>query len=91
MRNAVSRRRCVIVAASTSSSSKISESGRKVIVVPTASSLAIFPTISMSPVGSPRSNSCRWILPSRRTSATSRSESALTTETPTPCRPPETL
>src|SRR5947208_16017707 len=31
-----------------------------------------------------RSNSCRWIFPSRRTSATSRSESAFTTETPTP-------
>ncbi len=80
-----------MVAASTSSSSKISESGRKVIVVPVGSSFAIAPTTSTSPRGAPRSNSWRCTLPSRRTSAARRSESALTTETPTPCSPPDTL
>src|SRR4051812_8272379 len=40
VRNAVSRSRCVSVSAFMSSSSKISESGRKLIVVPVASSVA---------------------------------------------------
>ena len=47
--------------------------------------------VGVSVVGSPRANSCRYTFPSRRTSATSHSESALTTDTPTPCNPPETL
>ena len=41
--------------------------------------------------GVPRSNSCVQTKPSRPTSTLSVSLSALTTETPTPCRPPETL
>ena len=49
------------------------------------------PTTCMSPCGAPRANSCRYTFPSRSTSQTSHSESALTTEIPTPCRPPETL
>ena len=60
------------------------------MVVPD-SSFPDTPIVCMSVVGSPRANSCRYTFPSRRTSATSHSESAFTTETPTPCRPPETL
>ena len=41
--------------------------------------------------GTPRSNVCRWTTPAWYTSTVSCSESALTHETPTPCRPPETL
>ena len=90
VRNAVSRSRCVTVAASMSISSKISVSGMNEIVVPVSSGAAS-PTISMSPCGTPRANSWRYVLPSRRTSAMSHSDSAFTTERPTPCRPPETL
>ena len=43
------------------------------------------------PCGTPRTKSCVHLKPSRRTSTWSCSDSALTTETPTPCRPPETL
>ena len=39
--------------------------------------------------GSPRWNDIAQVLPSRSTSTSSRSDSALTTEAPTPCRPPE--
>ncbi len=39
----------------------------------------------------PFSNSITWWSSSRSISSTNRVESALTTETPTPCRPPETL
>jgi hypothetical protein len=60
------------------------------MVVPDSSFLET-PIVSMSPVGSPRANSCLYTLPSRRTSATSHSERAFTTETPTPWRPPDTL
>ena len=56
VRNAVSRRRCRSVSAENSSSSKISASGRNEIVVPVSFAM---PTVSISPVGSPRANSCR--------------------------------
>ena len=39
--------------------------------------------------GSPRWNDIDQVLPLRSTSTSSRSESALTTDAPTPCRPPE--
>ena len=68
--------------------------GRKLIVVPVAPSPPIA-AVRLARlelvVGSPRANSWRQTLPSRFTSATSHSDSALTTETPTPCSPPETL
>ena len=35
--------------------------------------------------------SCSWTLPSRRIVSFNHSDRALTTETPTPCSPPETL
>ena len=43
------------------------------------------------PSGLPRWYSCMCTLPSRCTSTRRWLESALTTETPTPCRPPDTL
>ena len=60
------------------------------MVVPD-SSFADTPIAVRSVVGSPRANSCRYTLPSRRTSAMSHSDSAFTTETPTPCSPPGDL
>ena len=38
--------------------------------------------------GNPRWNDIRWVAGERSTSTSSRAESALTTEEPTPCRPP---
>ena len=40
---------------------------------------------------SPRSKRISWTLPSRQIFSCSQSESAFTTDTPTPCRPPDTL
>ena len=88
VRNAVSRRRWTSHSLSHSVSSKTSASGLKPIVVPVS---LVGPTAFIFVVGSPRANSWRQVLPSRCTSATSHSESAFTTEMPTPCRPPETL
>ncbi len=88
VRKAVSRRRVWSTSASHSISSKISVSGLKLIVVPVS---FVGPIAFIFAVGSPRANSWRQIFPSRCTSATSHSESAFTTETPTPCSPPETL
>ncbi len=90
VRKAVSRSRCCSVSAESSSSSKISASGKNEIVVP-VSPFSTSPTTARSALGTPRVNSCRYSLPPRRTSATSHSERAFTTETPTPCNPPETL
>ena len=58
------------------------------IVVPVSS---VSPMISTSVCGTPRAKVWRWIFPSRCTSAMSHSDSAFTTETPTPWSPPETL
>jgi hypothetical protein len=73
---------------SNSVASKISASGRKVMMVPVA--VVGSPLVS-SVCGTPRAYSWSQVKPSRRTSISSFSDSALTTETPTPCRPPETL
>ena len=40
---------------------------------------------------SPRSKRISWVLPSRQILSWRKSDRALTTDTPTPCRPPETL
>ena len=67
---------------------KIFGSGLKVIFVP---------VFFVVPIGLDRRRrdallvACRQTFASRRTSTSSRFESALTTETPTPWRPPETL
>ena len=66
---------------------KISGSGQNVTIVPVL--VVGFPFRSL-PTALPRSNSIVQVNPSRATSTVSRRESALTTETPTPCRPPET-
>ena len=66
---------------------KISGSGWKVTVVPRR--LGAWPAGRTGPKGRPRENSCTWSALFRATSTRSESESALTTETPTPCRPPE--
>ena len=49
------------------------------------------PIFSTLVVGLPRSYSCAQTPPSRAVSTRSHEDSALTTETPTPCRPPDTL
>ena len=88
MRNAISRSRVSSTSKSTSVVSKMSASGLNVTVVPR--SVVASPRVS-SVVGSPRAKLCVQTKPSWRTSTVSHSERALTTETPTPCRPPETL
>ena len=61
---------------------------RKCTSVPRRS---VSPTSASGATASPRRNSIWWILPLRQILSFSQSDSALTTETPTPCRPPETL
>ncbi len=61
------------------------------MVVPVRSPSAMGPMSSSGVTGTPISNSCFQRRPRLRTSATTREDSALTTEMPTPCRPPETL
>ncbi len=41
--------------------------------------------------GTPSAKAMKCSLPPRQTVSSSRVESAFTTDTPTPCRPPETL
>ena len=67
---------------------KISPSGYQRTFVPRS---VHDPMTSSGEVVTPRSKRMRWILPSRRTSTSIHSLSALTQLTPTPCRPPETL
>ena len=89
MRNAISRKRETSVVASNTVSSKISASARNEIVVPFS---VDSPTIC---IGALRDAAVELLAVDLRrrgeTSTTSHSESAFTTETPTPCRPPETL
>src|SRR5437773_8931491 len=51
----------------------------------------VVPVAVSGAFGTPRSYSCVHSLPSRRISTSSHSLSALTTEMPTPWRPPDTL
>ena len=93
-KNAIVCRRSVTVRAtnSTPSAWKISGSGQKRIEVPRAFLSGDAPTFCNLPFGLPPStNSCRKCVPSRCTSATTRTDNAFTTLTPTPCRPPDTL
>ena len=76
------------MSSSHSTSSKISWSGMKMIVVPVS---FVGPAALRSVVGSPRAKSWRQIFPSRLTSTVSHSDSAFTTDTPTPWSPPDTL
>ncbi len=61
----------------------------KLVVVPRRDPCG--PIFLTGPVGLPRSYSCAQIEPSRADSTRIHEDSALTTLTPTPCRPPETL
>jgi len=67
-------------------SPKISGSGSKVIEVPVPRA---GPSALSGLVGLPRPYVCTCRLPSRLISTTSLRARALTTELPTPCRPPE--
>ncbi|KKW47976.1 MAG: hypothetical protein UY98_C0001G0023 [Candidatus Kaiserbacteria bacterium GW2011_GWA2_58_9] len=72
-----------------SRSGKTFGSGSKTTIVPWRPEAPIFFTFE---TGLPPSlYSCAYFPPSRCTSARTETESALTTETPTPCKPPETL
>src|SRR5262249_24375009 len=66
---------------------KMSGSGRKRTLVPRR--LGTRPSLCNLPFGLPRSNSMRCSVCSRATSTSIRSDSALVTETPTPCKPPD--
>ena len=61
-------------------------SGLKETVVPRS---FVSPVTVSSCVLSPRAKAISCTLPPRRTCTLSHSESALTTDTPTPCKPPE--
>ena len=88
LRNDSSRSLPERISKENSVSVKISVSGRNVTLVPAFRDL---PVAWRGDTVSPREKRIRWTDPSRRTSATSSSDRAFTTETPTPCNPPETL
>ena len=67
---------------------KISFEGKKVISVPLFLDL---PTIFIGDFASPFLNSIKYFLPSLLISNCNFSDKALTTDTPTPCKPPDTL
>jgi hypothetical protein len=74
---------------------KVSVEAMKVTSVPDRNSplsrKGAGPVMASGATASPFLNSISWVKPPRWTFSFSHSESALTTETPTPCRPPETL
>ena len=77
------------VCARNSVSSKIVASGQNVIVVPRFFDAPTL--VSLSCGLPPLAKCCSHLPPSRWISRSSRLDSALTTDTPTPCRPPEIL
>ena len=86
--------RCSRVAKSNSVMVKVLVDGRKVISVPVRGPSAAggaAPVSSSLPSASPWAKRMAYSLPSRQMQRLSHSESALTTEMPTPCRPPATL
>ena len=95
LRNAIVCRRSITVRATNSvpSEAKMVSSGQKVTVVPFLRPRAgVLPVFASLPFGLPPStNSMPQRSPSRSISRTTRRDNALTTLTPTPCRPPETL
>ncbi len=70
--------------------SKYDESGQKRTVVPVLA-LPTSPTTSSFDFTLPLANEMLYSLPPRRTQHSRFFESAFTTDTPTPCRPPENL
>ena len=89
LRNASSRRRCSSVAKSNSIMVKVFGEGKNVTSVPRLPPVS--PTTFSGATATPSRNSMKCSLPSRQIVSLSQLDSALTTETPTPCRPPETL
>src|SRR6185437_2031870 len=87
LRNAISCSRRDSVSKTHVVVSKTWSSGQNVIIVPVSSVRSPFLS---GPAGSPTAQDCRQTCPSLRISTSSLVDSALTTETPTPCRPPET-
>ena len=67
---------------------KISFDGKKVIFVPF---FLVFPISFNGFTELPLLKAIKYSLPSRKMFNSNLSERALTTETPTPCKPPETL
>ena len=67
---------------------KISFEGKKVICVP---EFFDFPTTFKADFAFPFLNSIKYFFPSLLISNSNFSDNALTTDTPTPCNPPETL
>ena len=73
---------------------KVSDDGQKVTSLPRfglPSTSGAGPTTLSGATTSPWANSTKCSRPSRQTRKTSFVDKALTTDTPTPCRPPETL
>jgi hypothetical protein len=68
--------------------SKMSAEAQKVIVVPVSS---VGAPLASGACGTPTRYDWVQTWPSRWISTSSRDDRALTTETPTPCNPPETL
>ena len=68
---------------------KVFGDGRNVTSVPRLPSAS--PVTASGATASPSRNSMKCSLPSRQIVSLSQVDSALTTETPTPCRPPDTL
>ena len=89
LRNASSRRRCSSVGKSNSTIVNVLVDGRNVTSVPRFSPAS--PRTPSGATASPSANSMKYSLPPRQIVSLSQHESAFTTETPTPCRPPETL
>ncbi len=83
----VSRSRVAIVSASSSVVSNTCASGQNRTTVPLRLAR---PTTVRAWVRLPREKAMAWRLPSRTTSTSVLADSALTTDTPTPCRPPDT-
>ena len=89
VRYADSRRRWLMRSNEYSMVSNISGSAMKLVVVPRR--VPCGPIFLTGVFGLPRSYSCAQTNPSRADSTRIHDESALTTLTPTPCRPPDTL
>src|SRR5690606_20184591 len=85
---AFARRRCFKRDSENVGESKYFGSGQKRTVVPVLF-FGTLPTTSSLPLRSPPTKLMLYSLPSRRIQTSRFFDSALTTDTPTPCRPPE--
>ena len=88
-KKASSRRRFSSISNEYSKLEKVSVDARNLTSVP-LSSAASPKTLRCSTV-SPCSNRAKCSLPSRHTRSSNHTDNAFTTDTPTPCKPPETL